>query len=387
MQYEELAKNYKVTSSLVEEEYKKIVADLTEKGLTGTDLETEAEELINHVLRTLTARSKGELFLGMVLAVDRIKDQANPANKPSRRQIQANAYISNPDEAVETGKVAVLTVEADGTTVRTMKDRKTGQVKRETVTTEIWKDYVITVGDRKIVPLDDTKSWPNGKDNLSYLRNLPLHQYRTAIVVALKTDTGYKLAELDYNSERMPGTIPMYMPVEFVATVKEEKDGILHLGTSKFTTFNPVKVEFGKTPAELIQAFLGSIKYPIAKLTDYHTQMVKNGKKWDTLVMVEAWVSDIRGLDKTPYILINDNTTPADEPLLRVFLHDGIDINFGINSKVYVIGRTSQGDKWDSETNQVMKGVPGDVTIWAMGVYTKYNTKPVDIKPVTGVNL
>ncbi len=387
MQYEELAKSYKVTSSLVEEEYKKIVADLTEKGLTGTDLETEAEELINHVLRTLTARSKGELFLGMILAVDRVKDQANPANKPSRRQTQVNAYVANPDEAVETGKVAVLTVDAEGNTVRTMKDRKTGQVKRETVTAEIWKDYVITVGDKKVVPLDDTKSWPNGKDNLSYLRNLPLHQYRTAIVVALKTDTGYKLAELDYNSEKLPGNIPMYIPVEFVATVKEEKDGILHLGTSKFTTFNPVKVEFGKTALDLINAFLGSIKYPISKLTDYHTQMVKNGKKWDTLVMVEAWVSDIRGLDKTPYILINDNSTPPDEPLLRVFLHDGIDINFGINSKVYVIGRTSQGDKWDSETNSVMKGVPGDVTIWAMGVYTKYNTKPVDIKPVTGVNL
>ena len=188
-------------------------------------------------------------------------------------------------------------------------------------------------------------------------------------------------------SEKLPGNIPMYAPVEFVATVKEEKDGILHLGTSKFTTFSPVKTDFGKTPGELIQAFLGGIKYPIAKLTDYHTQMVKNGKKWDTLVMVEAWVSDIRGLDKTPYILVNDNTTPVDEPLLRVFLHDGIDINFGINSKVCVIGRTSQGDKWDSETNSVMKGVPGDVTIWAMGVYTKYNTKPVDVKPVTGVSL
>jgi len=387
MQYEELAKSYKVTSSVVEEEYKKIVADLKEKGLTGTDLETEAEELVNHVLRTLTARSKGELFLGMVLAVDRIKDQANPANKPSRRQAQVNAYVANPDEAVETGKVAVLEIDAEGNTIRTMKDRKTGQVKRETVTAEIWKDYVITVGDRKVVPLDDTKSWPNGKDNLSYLRNLPLHQYRTAIVVALKTDTGYRLAELDYNSEKLPGNIPMYIPVEFVATVKEEKDGILHLGTSKFTTFNPVKVEFGKTALDLINAFLSSIKYPISKLTDYHTQMVKNGKKWDTLVMVEAWVSDIRGLDKTPYILVNDNTTPQDEPLLRVFLHDGIDINFGINSKVYVIGRTSQGDKWDSETNSVMKGVPGDVTIWAMGVYTKYNTKPVDIKPVAGVNL
>lgn len=385
--YEELAKTYKVTSTLVEEEYKKLVTDLTEKGLTGTDLETEADELINHVLRTLTARSKGELFLGMVLAVDRIKDQANPANKPSKRQIQANAYVANPEETVAAGKVAILTREADGTLVRTMKDRKTGEVKREVVTADIWKDNVIRIGDVGVVPLDDTKSWPNGKENLSYLRALPLHQYRTSIVVAIKTDTGYRLAELDYNSEKLPGTIPMYVSIEFVATLKEEKDGILHLGTSKFTTFAPVKVDFGKSPAELIQAFLGSIKYPIAKLTDYHTQMVKNGKKWDTLVMVEAWVSDIRGIDKTPFILVNDNSTPADEPLLRVFLHDGIPINFGINSKVYIIGRTSQGDKWDSETQSVMKGVPGDVAIFAMGILVKYNTKPVNIQKIEAVSL
>ena len=385
-EYEEIAKMYKVPSALVREEYEKLVTDLAEKGLSGTDLETEAEELINHVLRTLTARSKGELFTGMVLAVDRIKDQANPANKPSRRQIQTNAYVANPDDAVADGKVAVITIEPDGTTVRTMKDRKTGAVKHETVSANIWEDYVISIGDVKIVPLDDTKSWSNGKDNLSYLRNLPLHQYRTSIVIALKTEAEYKLAELDYNSEKMPGSIPMNIPVEFVATVKEEKDGILHLGTSKFTTFAPVNVDFGKTPAELIQAFLGSIKYPINKLGEYHTQMVKAGKKWDTLVMVEAWVSDIRGLDKNPYILINDNTTPPDEPLLRVFLHDGIDINFGINSKVYVIGRTSQGDKWTPDTG-VMKGVLGDVTVWAMNVCVKYNTKPQNIQKVTEINL
>ena len=386
MKYEELAKTYSVTSVFAEEEHKRIVADLTERGLTGTDLETEAEELIIHRLRILTAKSKGELFLGMVLAADRIKDQANPTNKTSKRQIQANAYVADPEEAISTGKVAVL-INQNGTLIRKMKDRKTGELKGDVVTEDIWKDHVIPVGDVRIVPLDDLKSWPNGKDNLSYLRPLPLHQYRAPIVIVLKTDEGYKLAELDYNSEKLPGNIPMHVPIEFVATVKEEKDGILHLGTSKFTSFSPVKVDFGKTPAELIEAFLGGIKYPINKLEEYHNQMVKAGKKWDTLVMVEAWVNDIRGLNKTPYIHIIDNSTPRDEPPLRVFLHDGIDINFGIDSKVYVIGKTSQGDKWDPDTQKPMKGVLGDVTIWAMGVYTKFDTRPVNMKPITSVDL
>ncbi|MFZ3166341.1 MAG: hypothetical protein WA130_01915, partial [Candidatus Methanoperedens sp.] len=73
---------------------------------------------------------------------------------------------------------------------------------------------------------------------------------------------------------------------------------------------------------------------------------------------------------------------------IRVFLHDGLlPVTYGQNSKVYVIGRTSQGDKYDPETHSVLKGVPGDVTIWALGVYTKYNTRPVGVQPVTGINL
>ncbi len=388
MNLQDIAKQYNVTSSLAEEEFKKIVEDLKEKGLTGTDLDTEAEALIHHVLRGLTSRSKGELFFGMVLAVDRVKDTANPANKPSRRQIHADAYVANPEEAIAIGKVAVLKTSADGIVTRVMKDKKTGDVVEKEVTADIWKDYVFPIGNVKIVPLDDTKLWPNGKENFGYLQNLPIHQYRTTIVVALKTDKGYTLAELDYQSEKLPGVIPTYVPVEFVATRKEEKDGILHLGTSKFTTFNESKEEFGKTPAEILSGLLGGIKYPVSKLTDYHTKMVKDGKKWDTLVMVEAWISDIRGLDRdNPYILINDNTTPKEDPLLRVFLHDGIRINFGINSKVYVVGRTSQGDKWDADSGSVMKGIPGDITIWAMGIYTKYNSKPANIRPVTEVNL
>ncbi len=385
MNTQELSKIYKVPLTMVEAELKKIIDDLKEKGLSGTDLETTADELINHILRTLTSKSKGELFLGMVLAVDKVKDNANPFGKPSRRQLQVDAYVANPEETIAAGKVAVLTP-GDGTTIRTMKNKKSGDVTDEEVAPDIWKDLVIEVGSVRVIPLDDTKVWKTGSENLSYLRPLPLHQYRTTAIVVLKTDAGYKLAELDYNSEKLPGNIPMYVPVQFVAIEKEVKDGILHLSSTKFTTFEVSKEVFGKTPAELIQTFLSGIKYPISKLTDYHTQMVRDGKKWDTLVMVEAWVSDIRAGDKMPSILINDNSTPPEDPLLKVNLHDGININFGINSKVYVIGKTSQGDKYDPETKKTIKGVLGDVVIWAMGIYPKFNTMPSNMKPVTEIN-
>ncbi len=387
--FEEIAKKFKITTARVEEEYQKIASSLaTESGLTGAELENEALGLLHFNLATLTGKSKGELFTGIVLAVDKIKDQANPANKPSKRQQQVDAYIADPEDALTSGKVAVIRKDAEGNITRAMKDRKTGEIKTDIVTADIWPEQKIVVGDHFVVPLDNSKAWPNGSENRSYLRALPLHQYKTTIIIAVKTDAGYKLAELAYNSEKLPGKIPMYVTIEFVATVKEEKDGILHLGTSKLTSFEEVKTDFGKTPKELLDSFLTPIKYPIAKLAEYHKMMVQAGKQWDTLVMVEAWVGDIKGLDKTPYLVIGDTSITDDDQRVRVFLHEGLlPITYGQNSKVYVIGRTSQGDKYDSETRQVLKGVPGDVTIWAMGVYIKYNTKPSNVQPVVGVNL
>jgi len=379
----EISKQYKVPHSVVDFESAKIKADLTEKGLTGADLEGEVEELLHHVLRTMTSKSKGELYTGMILAMDKIKDNAQPFGKPTKRQAQVDAYIANPEETIAAGKVAVLVANADGMLTRTMKSKKTGTVFSDVVTPDIWKNYTIPVGDTMVVPLDDMQHWPkSGKENFSYLHNLPLHEYKTTLVIVLKGEDGYKLAELQYNSEIMPAYIPMNIAVDFVATPKEPKDGVMQLSNSKFTVFEPSVEPFGKTSAELMQAFLGGIRYKLDKLEAYHTSMVKAGKQWDTLVLVEAYVSDIRGLDKRPYLLINDNTTEAP---VQVWLNDSIDINFGINSKVFIIGKTSQGDKYDAATKTKLRGVPGDVSINAMGVVPKFNTAPANLKPITGL--
>jgi hypothetical protein len=269
-----------------------------------------------------------------------------------------------------------------------MKNKKTGEVVTDEVTGNMWSEYRIPVSEHFIVPLEDKAKWPNGGENRSYLKPLPLHQYKGNIIIALKTTEGYKLAELLYNSERLPDKIPMYVPIEFVATVKEEKDGILQLGTSKLTSFEPINMDFGKTAKELMEAFLTPIRYPIAKLAEYHQAMVAAGKQWETLVMIEGWIGEIKGLDKTPFLVVGDASTPDSSQHIRVFLHDGLlPITYAQNSKVYIIGRTSQGDKYDPETKKVLKGVLGDVTIWATGVVPKYNAKPSGIKPVTGVTL
>jgi hypothetical protein len=387
--YEELAKRFSITTARVEEEYKKIAASFpTDTGMTQAEIETEILGGLQFHLGALTGKSKGELLIGMVLAVDKIKDQANPTNKVSRRNQNVDAYVANPADAVATGKVATLKVSDDGSLIRTMKDKKTGEVVSDVVTDGIWDEQKIAIENYFVVPLDEKATWTGGAKNISYLRALPLHQYKTSIIIVLKTTAGYKLAELAYNSDKLPGKIPMYVPIEFVATVKEEKDGVLHLGTSKLTSFEPINIEFGKTPKELLDAFLTPIRYPIMKLSEYHQAMVAAGNQWDTLVMIEGWVGEIKGLDKTPFLVVGDTSTVDTSQHIRVFLHDGLlPVTYAQNSKVYIIGRTSQGDKYDPETKKTVKGVLGDVTIWAMGVYAKYNAKPVGVKPVTGVTL
>lgn len=387
--YEDIAKRFNITTARVEEEYKKMAASFpTDTGMTAAEIEAEILGGLQFHLGTLTGKSKGELLVGMVLAVDKIKDQANPTNKVSRRNQNIEAYVANPTDAIATGKVATLTVDAEGSLIRTMKDKKTGEVVSDVVTDGIWDEQKVAIENYFVVPLDEKPAWAGGAKNISYLRALPLHQYKTSVIIVLKTDAGYKLAELAYNSDKLPGKIPMYVPIEFVATVKEEKDGVLHLGTSKLTSFEPINIEFGKTPKELLDAFLTPIRYPIMKLSEYHQAMVAAGNQWDTLVMIEGWVGEMKGLDKTPFLVVGDTSTVDTSQHIRVFLHDGLlPVTYAQNSKVYIIGRTSQGDKYDPDTKKTIKGVLGDVTIWAMGVYAKYNTKPAGVKPVTGVTL
>lgn len=384
----EIAKQYKFPVSIVTAELEKAKNIVSKTTIPpGTDVDIWTTEILNQLLRGLQKKTRGESYTGIILAADKIKDNANPVGKASRRQLHVEAYITDPDNALLSGKVAVLKTNEDGHVVRQMRDQKTSSVKETIVDNNLWSEHVIKVNQMSIVPLDDMKVWPNRKENFSYLRPLPLHQYRTSLIIVLKTSGGYKLAEMDYNSDKLPGKIPLNIPVEFIAVPRETKNGILQLGSSIMTSFDPSMEDFGKTTTELIETLLGGIKYPVSKLNDYHAQMVRDGKKWDTLVMIEAWVQEIKGLDKTPFLIVDDGSTTQEDAQLKVFLHDGIPINFGINSKVYIIGRTSQGDKYDIETKTVLKGVPGDVSIFATGIYAKFNTAPKNISPVTEVNL
>lgn len=370
---EELSKEYKVTPAFVEETYKKTIEDSKDWELSPEETLIEVKDLLECRLREATSNSKGELYFGMVLAVDKIKDMANLPGKKPRRLIHIEEYVANPGDAIAKGKVAVFEItENPDKLKRIIKDKKTGTVKEDEVDSKVWEVYRTKVNDKFVVPLDNVEKWATGNKNFGYLRPLPINMYRTTMIIGIQSEYKYKIAELHFSSEKLPKSIPVGIPVDFVATPKEDKDGLSQLYSNKFTDFTPSTKDFGITPGELVNTLLSVIKYPISKLEEYHKMMVSQGKKWETLVMVEARVNDIRTTEKSTHITVIDSSR---DEALKVWLHDGLfPLNYDIESKVYIIGRTSQSDKWEPETG-IQKGVPGDVTVFAMGVIPKFQIK------------
>jgi hypothetical protein len=91
--------------------------------------------------------------------------------------------------------------------------------------------------------------------------------------------------------------------------------------------------------------------------------------------MLEGYVSDIRLDTPIAYLLLDDGTKDEENPYTKVNLHDGIEVKFGMETKIIVLGRTSQRDKWDPETKKTIPGVKGDVVVWAMGAMPKFMRK------------
>lgn len=378
MDYEKVSQQYKVPAPLVRAEYEKILAELTAQGeLTGDELLKSAIELTHLFFRTQN-KSKGELYHGIVFGYDSPRDTANPKNKKSRRTLAVEAYAMDPEAALAKGTVAVLEEIADAARLkRTVLDKKTKTLKEDVISKDALIELAVRVGDRFIVPLDDVEKWGTGSENISYLRPLPLHSYTSKIVGVVQEGKQYKRFELNYQRPVELAAIPMNVPLDFKAIPKGEEAGVLKLNASTYTQFVLSDKDMGAEPLMLLEVGFKPVRQAVSTLHEYHEKL-KN--KYDSLVLVEGWVQDLRLESTMPSFMLDDLSS---EPV-KVSLHDGIPINFGVRSKVLVVGRTSIGDKWTPETG-VQKGVPGDLSIFALGIYPKFNTKPKNLQPVETV--
>jgi len=379
MDYTKISILYKTPATLVKVEHEKILADLrSQGGLTEDEIIKSSEEL-THLFFRNQAKSKGELYQGIIFGYDACRDTANPHNKPSRRTLAVEAYTMDPTGATEKGTVAVLeNIIGDELKLkRTYLDKKTKTVLTDTVYKDNVKELIIPIDGKYVLPLDDIEKWGTGSENLSYLRPLPLHVWTTKIEGIVRDGKGYKRFEMNYQRPTPLGDLPMYVPVDFKAIPKNETNGVLNLNASTYTQFVLSTTTMGAEPLKLLEEGFKSLKQQVSTLHEYHARL-KN--KYDSLVLVEGWVSNMRLEGTMPSFTLDDlNSEP-----IKVLLHDGIPINFGTQSKVLVLGRTSVGDKWTAETG-VQKGVPGDLTIFAIGVYSKFNSKPTNVRPVDNI--
>lgn len=375
MQYDKISAQYKVPEATVKKLHEETLNELS-SSLTGEELQTTAIEKLHLRLRERNSPNS-ELYLGIIVGYDAPRDLANPRNKPSRRSLMVEAFVANPEEAIKTGKVALLETISGGhgelspsEYKRTMLNRKSVVVETDTIPVEAWKEYIVNVSGKTVVPLDDIKKWGNGSDNISYLKPLPLNKWNTTIEGIVKTEKSYERFTLVWDQTTKPA-IPTKVPVEFRAIKKEYKDGILHLKAGKHTEFVPTDKTVGDLNT-LVEA--GYKRMKINELVDYHNGL-KN--KFESLVLVKAWVRDINVSVTIPYIKVDDLTMEMDKPVLKVNLHEGIPVDFGYESQVYVLGRTR-------EVEEEYKESQGDVVLWALGVIPIHNTKKI-VEPLKEV--
>jgi len=270
-------------------------------------------------------RSPAEGFEGVVLGAEEPRDLV-----AKKRRDALELYRANPQEAVAQG-----VTDDDGT------------------------------------PLDIIQFFSTGRENPNYGKPLPEKSLiRRVFGVAMKpTDQHPKMFEMVLNGDACEKEIPIMKPVKFMAIEKSKKeDEAFKLNASTFTEFSEVAEITGNPKIEdLIKNFIPPIK--VSELEEYHE---KNADDFNRIVCVEGNVNFI-SLEPTMtgsrilQIEDDENTLDLDTKPTTCWVPQHINMDFGEGSKVYVIGRTSQGFLKDESGN--MTSEKGDVTINTFGIY------------------
>jgi len=231
--------------------------------------------------------------------------------------------------------------------------------------------------------LDTRQAWQDGRPNVGYGKPLPTHNYSRSIIgVAVKSgiDTSPKLFTMNIRGGRAEKIIiPMFVPIRFRAIDKTQTDGADYtLNASTFTTFEHDDTLKLPSPEEIISQ---KIAYTVMKeLPLYHEREKDN---YNRVCVINGDVSTLNlepNSNGTRLMVVEDAEMIMEDiesPGLTCWVPQHINIDFGEQSKVIVIGRTSQGKKRDEQGNQTDE--PGDIMLNVMGVYAlpQYKVNPV----------
>jgi hypothetical protein len=152
--------------------------------------------------------------------------------------------------------------------------------------------------------------------------------------------------------------------------------GEYYITDSAFTTFELAPDVKMPEPEVVISTALKNNVELLGNLEEYHA---KNAESWDRWVIVEGNVS-LLNLEPNPktqnmMMILDDESllfAPKESGNTGVAcwipIDRGIEIDFCQDSRVYVVGRTTQGKKRDPITRQ-LTDEPGDVNINVFGIY------------------
>jgi hypothetical protein len=247
------------------------------------------------------------------------------------------------------------------------------------------------------IPLDIRKEWANGKTNAGYGKPLPEHNYlRTIYGIAVKLrdeKVQPKFFVMNLSGEKaIDDNIPLFKPVRFMAidrTTEDLVDEKFILNASTYTKFDISDISLPKYD-ELIEKFSKNLIVDIKDLMDYH---MKEKDDFNRIAIVKGDVS-VLNLEPTPFgsriLHLEDlsNIENLENKGVTCWVPERINIDFGEGSKVYVIGRTSQGKIKDEHGNLTEE--LGDVSINVYGILAIPDFKvelPNEIVEITKENL
>ena len=186
--------------------------------------------------------------------------------------------------------------------------------------------------------------------------------------------------------------IPMMTQIKFKGINKtnteDQKSGVYRINHSAFTKFEAAAIK-DFPPMEDILPSIASHYEQLGALEEWHNKNEQNKVRW---VITEGSVTNLslepnaktgnRFMGITDESLMfggSDKTSvmcwiPADRNIV---------IDFGQESRVFVVGKTSRGKAKDPITGNYLEGVPGDVSINVYGLYAPEIFKVSQAMPLT----
>ena len=191
-------------------------------------------------------------------------------------------------------------------------------------------------------------------------------------------------------------SLPLMKPIKFKAldktTDEDRKIGEYRINGSAFTKFERCTIEGFPEVESILRGLTNHFK-TLGELEEWHN---KHSEEFGAWVVTEGNVN-MMNLEPNPktgntYIILSDEslmfTGNQDSVFCWIPQNRGIEVDFGQESRVLIVGSTSRGKARDPVTKEELEGVPGDIMLNALGIFAPeiFKVKP-DVLPLTEASL